>query len=240
MKKLLISLFLFSFLVVGSQAYAVSDINNPIIFGISGPQTLNINQTGTWKVEASNANGGDLSYSVNWGDEKYHILPMSSLAPSINNTQQSATFTHSYSQSGLYKPAFTVTSENTINCITIPCPSNSGSTKTSLTVKVLRDDGCLPSYKYNPVTGKLCSDIILPSITEPSSLSHSIIPIKRILKNGTKGDDVKKLQLFLNLVADGVFGSETKKKVTEWQADNGLKADGLFGSESIKKAGLND
>ena len=96
----------------------------PVISGVSGPQTLNINQTGTWTVKASSSNGGNLSYSVRWGDEMIYGVPMSS---SFNiPTQQSATFTNSYSQAGIYKPTFTVTSENTIQCITTPCPSNVG------------------------------------------------------------------------------------------------------------------
>src|SRR3989344_5352609 len=47
---------------------------NPVISGISGPQTLELNQTGIWKVTASDSSGGNLSYSVNWGDNS--IVPV--------------------------------------------------------------------------------------------------------------------------------------------------------------------
>jgi len=50
-----------------------------------------------------------------------------------------------------------------------------------------------------------------------------------LLKNGSKGDDVKKLQEKLGLAADGAFGPGTEAKVKEWQAANGLTADGLVG-----------
>ncbi len=50
-----------------------------------------------------------------------------------------------------------------------------------------------------------------------------------LLKNGSKGEDVKKLQEKLGLVADGSFGPGTETKVKEWQAANGLSADGLVG-----------
>jgi putative chitinase len=50
-----------------------------------------------------------------------------------------------------------------------------------------------------------------------------------LLKNGSKGEDVKKLQEKLGLTADGSFGSGTEAKVKEWQAANGLSADGLVG-----------
>jgi len=50
-----------------------------------------------------------------------------------------------------------------------------------------------------------------------------------LLKVGSKGDDVKKLQEKLGLTADGSFGPNTEKKVKEWQTTNGLTADGLVG-----------
>jgi hypothetical protein len=50
-----------------------------------------------------------------------------------------------------------------------------------------------------------------------------------LLKNGSKGEDVKKLQAKLGLAADGVFGPGTESKVKEWQAANGLTADGIVG-----------
>jgi putative chitinase len=50
-----------------------------------------------------------------------------------------------------------------------------------------------------------------------------------LLKNGSKGDDVKKLQEKLGLTADGAFGPGTEAKVKAWQAANGLTADGIVG-----------
>jgi len=50
-----------------------------------------------------------------------------------------------------------------------------------------------------------------------------------LLKNGSKGEDVKKLQAKLGLTADGSFGPGTEAKVKEWQAANGLTADGIVG-----------
>ena len=44
------------------------DTTNSVISSVSGLQSLNVNQTGTWKVNASSSNGGTLSYSVDWGD----------------------------------------------------------------------------------------------------------------------------------------------------------------------------
>ena len=56
-----------------------------------------------------------------------------------------------------------------------------------------------------------------------------------LLKVGSKGDDVKKLQEKLGLTADGSFGPNTEKKVKEWQTANGLTADGLVGDGTWSK-----
>jgi putative chitinase len=50
-----------------------------------------------------------------------------------------------------------------------------------------------------------------------------------ILKIGSKGEDVKKLQSKLGLGADGVFGPGTESAVKKWQSSNGLTADGIVG-----------
>jgi putative chitinase len=56
-----------------------------------------------------------------------------------------------------------------------------------------------------------------------------------ILKNGSKGEDVKKLQSKLGLGADGVFGPGTETAVKKWQSENGLNADGIVGEGTWNK-----
>jgi len=56
-----------------------------------------------------------------------------------------------------------------------------------------------------------------------------------LLKNGSSGEDVKKLQEKLGLSADGVFGPGTEKKVKEWQSQNGLTPDGIVGAGTWDK-----
>ncbi|MBU1043639.1 MAG: hypothetical protein KJ915_04485 [Candidatus Omnitrophica bacterium] len=79
----------------------------PVISGINGPQTLNVNQIGSWTVLVTGTNNGNLSYSVNWGDQPIYTYGVNNsyLYPS----QQSATLTHTYRQMGTYNPIFTVT-----------------------------------------------------------------------------------------------------------------------------------
>ena len=56
-----------------------------------------------------------------------------------------------------------------------------------------------------------------------------------LLKVGSKGEDVKKLQEKLGLTADGSFGPGTEKAVKEWQSKNGLTADGIVGEGTWSK-----
>ena len=56
-----------------------------------------------------------------------------------------------------------------------------------------------------------------------------------LLKIGSKGEDVKKLQEKLGLGADGVFGPGTEKAVKKWQIDHDLAADGLVGEGTWSK-----
>lgn len=52
-----------------------------------------------------------------------------------------------------------------------------------------------------------------------------------ILKIGSKGEEVKKLQEYLGAEPDGDFGSQTRSFVIEWQKRNNLKADGVITEE---------
>lgn len=50
-----------------------------------------------------------------------------------------------------------------------------------------------------------------------------------LLKVGSSGEDVKKLQEKLGLKADGSFGPNTAEAVKAWQSKNGLTPDGIVG-----------
>jgi peptidoglycan hydrolase-like protein with peptidoglycan-binding domain len=54
-----------------------------------------------------------------------------------------------------------------------------------------------------------------------------------LLKQGTRGGAVKKLQEKLGVAADGQFGAGTEKAVREYQQKNGLVADGLAGPATL-------
>ena len=61
-----------------------------------------------------------------------------------------------------------------------------------------------------------------------------------LLKIGTKGNEVKELQEFLNIGADGIFGKGTESAVKKWQSANKLTADGIVGNATWNAMGLVD
>ena len=56
-----------------------------------------------------------------------------------------------------------------------------------------------------------------------------------LLKVGSKGEDVKKLQVKLGVEAIGTFGPKTESAVKDWQKANGLKDDGIVGDTTWAK-----
>jgi putative chitinase len=59
--------------------------------------------------------------------------------------------------------------------------------------------------------------------------------VTQILRRGSKGDGVKKMQAALGLTADGDFGPGTEAALKKWQAANGLTADGVAGPKTLAK-----
>lgn len=56
-----------------------------------------------------------------------------------------------------------------------------------------------------------------------------------VLKIGSEGDLVKRLQEILGLKADGKFGPATEAALKSWQAKNGLEADGIAGQKTLER-----
>lgn len=59
-----------------------------------------------------------------------------------------------------------------------------------------------------------------------------------LLKLGSKGPEVAKLQTALGIGADGNFGPGTEKALKEWQAKMGLAADGIAGDATFQRLNL--
>lgn len=65
----------------------------------------------------------------------------------------------------------------------------------------------------------------LPAIPKPG---------KPVLKVGSKGPEVKHLQVVLMIEPDGIFGYGTESKVKKFQLAHGLKDDGIVGAATWK------
>jgi len=59
--------------------------------------------------------------------------------------------------------------------------------------------------------------------------------VTQVLRKGSKGALVKKLQAALNVGADGDFGQGTENALKKWQDRNGLTADGVAGPKTLAK-----
>jgi peptidoglycan hydrolase-like protein with peptidoglycan-binding domain len=67
-----------------------------------------------------------------------------------------------------------------------------------------------------------------PAPTKPTWYS-------RVLRQGSKGNDVKQVQRIVGAAQDGYFGPATKRKVAAWQRLHGLTGDGVVGPATASK-----
>jgi peptidoglycan hydrolase-like protein with peptidoglycan-binding domain len=151
-----------SYVKILPYCYPPQQLPNPVISGVKGPQSLNVGQKGTWTVAAYDPEGGELYYYVTWGDEEigWHQPAVSAL---IKESNQTATFTHSYAKAGIYNPRFVVQNEN-------------GSEETSLSVKVgsvsvvkATDSDDSPDYSKvypSPITPKNYPDLFVKGVSK--------------------------------------------------------------------------
>lgn len=51
----------------------------------------------------------------------------------------------------------------------------------------------------------------------------------RLLKRGSRGEDIKAVQAVLHCYPDGIFGELTEEAVKDWQEEHGLGVDGIVG-----------
>ena len=73
-----------------------------------------------------------------------------------------------------------------------------------------------------------------------NEVQKEINKMATVLQKGSTGDAVKKLQndltkLGYTLEADGIFGAGTESTVKRFQGDHGLVADGIVGEKTLKK-----
>ncbi len=91
----------------------------------------------------------------------------------------------------------------------------------------------LPYFNYCYRINKN-QNVIHYDITPPEETKYNLT---RLLKKGSRGNDVKELQKCLDISADGIFGDNTKKAVKLFQKANKLWADGKVGKNTAHKLG---
>lgn len=122
------------------KAYCTARFNessknkSPVISGMTGPTTIQEDATGTWTVNASDPENGNLSYQVWWGDENVYASDYTT-AVSAEGFRQSATFSHVYSNTGTYTVKVTVHD------------TAGNESKTSMTVKVTQNPNSAGSWQ---------------------------------------------------------------------------------------------
>lgn len=72
-----------------------------------------------------------------------------------------------------------------------------------------------------------------PGKAEPGNTSHDIVPYPgHLIKKGSTGQDVKRIQNAVGAKPDGIFGPITERKVKEYQKRHGLAVDGIVGPKT--------
>ena len=112
-------------------------------------------------------------------------------------------------------------------------------------VKILQQKlGVTADGQFGPGTEQVLKDyqgkhgLKVDGIAGPDTFAQMGLYELILLKPGTTGDTVKKLQQSLGIAADGQFGAGTAKAVKDFQAKNGLDADGLAGPATLAKMSL--
>ena len=77
--------------------------------------------------------------------------------------------------------------------------------------------------------------LAVDGIAGPDTFSAMGLHELVLLRKGSRGSAVKRLQEGLGIGADGIFGSGTEKAVKDFQTANGLDTDGLAGPETLAR-----
>ncbi|WP_307847890.1 peptidoglycan-binding domain-containing protein [Metabacillus bambusae] len=76
----------------------------------------------------------------------------------------------------------------------------------------------------------------LETYKKPKNKSKSIVAYPgHLIKKGSRGKDVERVQRAVSVSPDGVFGTKTEVAVKAYQKRHGLKVDGLVGRETWNK-----
>ncbi len=92
---------------------------------------------------------------------------------------------------------------------------------------------------FGPATEKAvkayqaANGLAVDGIAGPDTFTHMGLFELVLLRRGSRGAAVKRLQEGLGIGADGIFGGGTEKAVKAFQEKNGLAVDGIAGPETL-------
>lgn len=78
-------------------------------------------------------------------------------------------------------------------------------------------------------------DLAILESAAPVTSEAATAPTAGVLKRGSSGPDVVKLQKALGVTADGSFGPGTETALKQWQSGSGLAATGVADAATLKK-----
>ncbi|PAF19766.1 peptidoglycan recognition protein family protein [Terribacillus saccharophilus] len=85
---------------------------------------------------------------------------------------------------------------------------------------------------YGPATAKAIDSYKKPAAkaTTSKASGSAVVPYPgKLIKKGSRGKDVERIQRAVDVKADGIFGSGTESAVKAYQKRKGLSADGIVG-----------
>ena len=80
--------------------------------------------------------------------------------------------------------------------------------------------------------------LLVDGIAGPDTFATMGLHELVLLRVGSRGEQVKKLQTALGIDADGIFGNGTKAAVEAFQKESGLAVDGMAGPNTLAKMAL--
>jgi len=90
-----------------------------------------------------------------------------------------------------------------------------------------------PGTKQAVMDYQKANSLAVDGIAGPDTFTAMGLQELVLLRVGSRGAAVKKLQESLGIGADGIYGNGTKKAVEEYQKANGLDADGMAGPTTL-------
>jgi peptidoglycan hydrolase-like protein with peptidoglycan-binding domain len=94
---------------IGWRCVVPQGIGNkaPVITGITGPTAIGVGEFRSWQVQATDPEGGVLSYNITWGDEGFEDI-LKTIAGIGGTFTSVSSGSHSYAKAGTYAVQVTV------------------------------------------------------------------------------------------------------------------------------------